>query len=386
MHPNDKRGSYNGGHGHSGRWGNTNGRNFSERGDGHHQQQQHQRNRWNHDNPQQYQRYGDHNRDNHHHNNRYDDRRRDDNRHQSSSSSQDGRNFNRHDTSTSYGPKNGNGRDQQDRGGGDERKRPASSLPTETAAVVNTTIHQKRAKSDESSTTTDPTEQSNNKVEPTKISATAAPTAISTAISVSKNDDEGTYQAQLDANKAAYVECLREVDQELFHVSNQAHEVPRPGWDEMKQNAVENTLKELEHIKRQDYNDNEEYYSSDESLPPGCSGSPKKPSTGLTQGEIRFIKALPHCLPLNAGFHVLQVQGSRICYCPCGPNLGPWRSKHKIFCDRVVCKKSFGKTLLSRFIECVFLYLIQCKSSYHSIVLAIVSYQHMILHTKLRPQ
>ena len=27
----------------------------------------------------------------------------------------------------------------------------------------------------------------------------------------------------------------------------------------MKQNAVEKTLKELEHIKRQDYNDNDEY-------------------------------------------------------------------------------------------------------------------------------
>ena len=366
MHPNNKRGSYNGGHGHSGRWGNTNGRKFSERGDGH-----------------QYQRYGDHNRDNHHQYKRYDDRRRDDNRHQSSSSSQDGRNYNRHDTSTSYGPKNGNGRyqDQQDGGGGDERKRPASSLPTETAAVVNTTIHQKRAKSDES-TTTDPTEQSNN-VESTKISATVAPTAISVS-----NDQmtEGTsFKAQLDANKAAYVECLREVDQELFNVSNQAHEVPRPGWDEMKQNAVENTLKELEHIKRQDY-DNEEYYSSDESLPPGCSGSPKKPSTGLTQGEIRFIKVFPHCLPLNAGFQVLQVRGSGICYCPCGPNLGPWRSKHKIFCDRICTKKSFGKTLLSRFIECGLLYLLQCKTSYHSIVLAIVSYQHMILHTKLRPQ
>lgn len=360
MHPNDKRGSYHGGHGHNGRWGDNNGRKFNERRGGshtyhgNHQQQHSERNRWNNTQPYQRQ-HGDHNMNNHHQHHRYDERRRDDNHHQkSSSSSQDVSNsYDRHGTSTSYGP-NGNWRyrDQQDRGGRDERrtvenqKRPASPLPTATAAVVNTTA-QKRAKPDESTTTEPKPEQSNNDVESMKNSATAAPTAIS----VSNNDDQmadDTYKAQLDANKAAYVECLRECDQELFNVSNQAHEVPRPGWDEMKQNAVEQTLKELEHIKRQDYNDNEEYYSSsDESLPPGCSGSPKKPSTGLTQGEIKFITAFQYCLPLNAGFQVLR--GSGICYCPCGPNLGPWRSKHEIFCDRICTKKSFGKTLLSTF-------------------------------------
>ena len=224
-------------------------------------------------------------------------------------------------------------RDQQNREGSDGRrlkkepppqsnlKRPASPLPTETAAVVNTTAHQKRAKDE--STTTAPTEQS---VESMKISATAVPT-------ISVSNDEFVIPETEEAHRAAYVECLRQCDQELFGVPNQAHQEPgRFGWKEWnkkKQAAVQSTLEEMKEIKLREHNENASYCSSSGSEEidyPG--GGQKEPSAELTKDEITFITALQYCLPLNAGFHVLFE--SEICYCPCGPNLEPWRTKHNI--------------------------------------------------------
>ena len=312
MHPNDKRGSYHGGHGHSGRWGDTNGRKFSERrGGSGNQRQQHQRNRWN-DNPQQYQRHhGDNNRNNHYQHHRYDERRRNDNHnHQSSSSSQDVSNsysyaYDRHGTSTSYGP-NGNGRyrDQQNREGSDGRrlkepppqsnlKRPAS--PLKSGSVGNTTTHQKRAKE---STTTAPTEQSHdNIVESMKISA-----AVAVGTSFVSNDEFVIPETE-EAHRAAYVECLRECDKEIFGVPNQAHQEPGrfrwKEWNKKKQAAVQSTLEEMTKIKLREHNKNSQYCSSSESEEidyPGGGGQ-EKSSAELTRDEIGNVHHGTSVLP-----------------------------------------------------------------------------------------
>ena len=145
--------------------------------------------------------------------------------------------------------------------------------------------------------------------------------------------------------KNEYINCLRKCDQGLFGVSNQAHQVPRNNWNKMKRIAVDQTLQKLSSIQRTNNNNmNDQYYSSDESVPPGNSGQ-RGPSTGLTSGEKKFITAFQHCLPLNAGFHCLRK--SKICYCPCGPNLEPWRKKHNIFgVDRKCTQASFEPNAL----------------------------------------
>ena len=101
--------------------------------------------------------------------------------------------------------------------------------------------------------------------------------------------------------KIEYINCLRKCDQGLFGVSNQAHQVQRNNWNMMKRIAVDQTLQKLSSIQRTNNNNmNDEYYLSDESVPPGNSGQ-HGPSTGLTSGEKKFITAFQHCLPLNAG-------------------------------------------------------------------------------------
>ena len=140
--------------------------------------------------------------------------------------------------------------------------------------------------------------------------------------------------------KNEYKNCLRHEDQGLFDVSNQAHQVPK-NWNIMKRNAVEQTLQKLSSIQRTNSNNeiDEYYYSSDESVPPGNSGQ-RGPSTGLTSGEKKFIRALQLCYPLYTGFHS-SVEKQKLCLCPCGVNLKPWRTKHGIDGADSQCHKFF---------------------------------------------
>lgn len=141
--------------------------------------------------------------------------------------------------------------------------------------------------------------------------------------------------------KNEYINCLRYDDRRLFGVSTQAYQVPKNNWNTMKQNAVDQTLQKLSSIQRtNDNNDNDEYYySSDESVPPGNSGQ-RGPSTGLTSGEEKFIRALQLCYPLYTGFHS-SVEKQELCPCPCGVNLKPWRTKHGIVGADRQCRKFF---------------------------------------------
>jgi hypothetical protein len=141
--------------------------------------------------------------------------------------------------------------------------------------------------------------------------------------------------------KNEYINCLRYDDRRLFGVSNQAYQVPKNNWNTMKQNAVDQTLQKLSSIQRtNDNDDNDEYYySSDESVPPGNSGQ-RGPSTGLTSGEEKFIRALQLCYPLYTGFHS-SVEKQELCLCPCGVNLKPWRTKHGIVGADRQCRKFF---------------------------------------------
>ena len=141
--------------------------------------------------------------------------------------------------------------------------------------------------------------------------------------------------------KNEYINCLRYDDRRLFGVSNQAYQVPKNNWNTMKQNAVDQTLQKLSSIQRTNYNDDndEYYYSSDESVPPGNSGQ-RGPSTGLTSGEEKFIRALQLCYPLYTGFHS-SVEKQELCLCPCGVNLKPWRTKHGIVGADRQCRQFF---------------------------------------------
>lgn len=141
--------------------------------------------------------------------------------------------------------------------------------------------------------------------------------------------------------KNEYINCLRYDDRRLFGVSKQAYQVPQNNWNTMKQNAVDQTLQKLSSIQRTNYNDDndEYYYSSDESVPPGNSGQ-RGPSTGLTSGEEKFIRALQLCYPLYTGFHS-SVEKQELCLCPCGVNLKPWRTKHGIVGADRQCRKFF---------------------------------------------
>jgi len=60
----------------------------------------------------------------------------------------------------------------------------------------------------------------------------------------------------------------------------------------------------------------------------------------LDPGIVNFIKALPFCVPLYAGFHTINVfaNSDECCYCPCARQLKRWRAKHNLHgiteCDR----------------------------------------------------
>lgn len=214
-------------------------------------------------------------------------------------------------------------------------KRPAASPSAASASAVNDSTSvapPKRAKKSGQTETASPTDQSN--------TATNGAASVETSTGSSNNDsDEFVIPEDEETYKKLYVDCLREMDKPLDHVSNQAHCVPM-GWDETKQAAVETTLQKLSNIARPDnYEpDNYDSESSDDSVP-GCASSSNKPQSGLSQGEIKFIRALQFCPPIDAGFHVVRAVASKICYCPCSSNVDPWRNTHKIYCNRM-CEKN----------------------------------------------
>ncbi len=206
---------------------------------------------------------------------------------------------------------NGRGRDRSDREGEvNGTKRPASSSPDQRSDAV-----------------------------PMEVQSTMVESAEST------NDD---VTEEEKANRKAFEDCLRDIDKAL-PVWKLAHQLPRDRlnekenkiktWNEREANAVEATIKSIgEDLKygritrpwQRKYECDSD--SSDESYPPGASRQ-KTPPTDLSPMEERFIKALPHCLPLNRGFHITEFGASEICYCPCGPNVEPWRKNYKIFFD-----------------------------------------------------
>ena len=85
----------------------------------------------------------------------------------------------------------------------------------------------------------------------------------------------------------------------------------------------------------QDDNDSD---CSNETYPPRASPS-KMNEKDLSTNERMFIMALPHCLPLDYGFHVKHPTNSEICFCPCGKSVAPWRNAHQVDVD-VVCKRN----------------------------------------------
>jgi len=131
------------------------------------------------------------------------------------------------------------------------------------------------------------------------------------------------------SNKDAFLACLREIDRSLDGVSQQAHQLPK-GWDETKQSAVQKTLQELAKIPRASMNyDDDDEEESEDSDPFGRT-TISAPTVGLSLDEKKFIEALPFCIPLDSGFHVVRPNASGICYCPCGPNLKPWRDRFNL--------------------------------------------------------
>ena len=164
----------------------------------------------------------------------------------------------------------------------------------------------------------------------------------------SANDD---VTEEEHANRKAFEDCLRDMDKAL-PVWKLAHQLPMDRrnekenskvetWNERETYAMEATITSISEdlvsgrISRTWQSQDSD--SDDESYPPRQKTSPKD----LSPMEKRFIEALPRCIPLNRGFHVTVFAASEICYCPCGPNVEPWRNQNKIFIDACKQKKRF---------------------------------------------
>ncbi|KAL3806991.1 hypothetical protein ACHAXA_007624 [Cyclostephanos tholiformis] len=215
---------------------------------------------------------------------------------------------------------NERGRDMSDRGGEvNGTKRLASSSPDQRSDAV-----------------------------PMEILSAAVESILSTAVeSVVLTNDDLTEEER--ANRKVFEDCLRDIDK-VLPVWKLAHQLPRDRWNEKEgeretwnqreKNAVDATIKSIGEdllsgrISRpwQKQNECDGSSSSDDSYPPRASHQKTSPRD-LSQMEKRFINALPHCLPLNRGFHLTEFGASEICYCPCGPNVEPWREKNNIVLD-----------------------------------------------------
>ena len=177
--------------------------------------------------------------------------------------------------------------------------------------------------------------------------------AKSSDVGFAASEDE-----EAKANDAAFRECLRDVDKG-HSVWELAHQLPRRRWNERERKAAIATIKSVSadlmsgRISRPNQHQYEfESHSSDDKHPPGVSDGKifqrellrmeaRLINAELSQMETRFIDALPHCLPLNRGFHVTEFGASEICYCPCGQNVKPWRKKHEIIIPHCNQKERF---------------------------------------------
>jgi hypothetical protein len=155
------------------------------------------------------------------------------------------------------------------------------------------------------------------------------------------------------ANRKAFEDCLRDIDKAV-PVWKLAHQLPKDrwneeeskfeSWNERKKCAMEATIESISKdlmsgkIARPHQGQNEcDSDSSDATYPPRAGRTDKTNGKQLSPMEESFIKALPYCLPLDRGFHVTEFSASEICYCPCGPNVEPWRKAHQVFpnvCDK----------------------------------------------------
>ena len=201
---------------------------------------------------------------------------------------------------------------------------------------------------------------------------TARMMAADVPSAAAKSSDVGGFAASDDeeakVNDEAFRECLRDVDKG-HSVWELARQLPRrrwnkresrwETWNERERKAVIATMKSvsadlvLGRITRPNQHQYEfESHSSDDNHPPGVSNGKnfqrellrmeaRLINAELSKIETRFIDALPHCLPLNRGFHVTEFGASEICYCPCGQNVKPWRKRHEIFIPRCNQKDRF---------------------------------------------
>lgn len=168
-----------------------------------------------------------------------------------------------------------------------------------------------------------------------------------------KIDDESEEEV---ANRKAFEDCLRDIDKAVS-VWKLAHQIPKDRWneevgrfetwDERKKHAMEATIESIskalmsgEITRSNQTQDDSNSDSSDATYPPRASRS-KTIGKQLSPTEESFIKALPYCLPLDRGFHVTDKVASKICYCPCGPNVAPWRAAHHVSLDGDCAKYSF---------------------------------------------
>ena len=142
------------------------------------------------------------------------------------------------------------------------------------------------------------------------------------------------------ANKDAFLSCLRDIDRSLDYINEQAHQWP-DGWDKKKRDAAEKTIQALSNLPRQDDN----YDDSDESDPFGRTTNPAT-TVGLSVAEKNFINALPSCIPLSSGFLVIRPNASNICWCPCGPNLKPWRDSFRLYVTYICDNHKFTPNAL----------------------------------------
>ncbi len=120
-------------------------------------------------------------------------------------------------------------------------------------------------------------------------------------------------------------------------------------WNDRKIRATTATIKFITdglsygHITRSQNKEYNNESDSDESYPPRASPS-KTNEKDLSTNERKFILALPNCLPLDQGFHVKNSKNSKICFCPCGNCVAPWRDTHQVNVD-MLCKRNKGNTM-----------------------------------------
>ncbi len=182
------------------------------------------------------------------------------------------------------------------------------------------------------------------------------PDEVHSAVKVSELTIDDVSEEE-EANRRAYEDCLRDIDKDV-PVWKLAHQLPMDRWnakegkletwDERKERAMMATIEsigedlmsgKITRPKQGEDDDDRGDYSSDDTLPPGASRRSKTNGKHLSTMEESFIKALPYCLPLDRGFHVTELRSSKICYCPCGPNVAPWRKARQVSVDDV-CDKT----------------------------------------------